>query len=851
MSLDRKVIISLVVLSFAWFGALQLLCQNVSVGLSFPKDEVGKIGCVVDMGNSQLVLSKQEIKDGVSVSFPISINAQHFFFTFQRRDKPYRIKAICLFGWPVFRASWVFSNIAPRGDVYAVATVIEGALLVDSRKENGELDYVRFFDLMLKGARLVYFGLALLPFCLLFTVMLFVWCWRNVECVDRPSVFVFLLTIFTVLSFPNPVWSSCPGLDSSWTWFLNHVSWSHFFGTDVVFTYGPLGFLLHPEGTLQNAIAGLILTLSFSAIWFLLLKVLYFNVQNGRSAAWLLLLSMLFPQMNLEWRLVVLTILLVVVANLLANDQQQGNHLENLMLAFGGIFLAVNSLIKFSALAVVLGTQMFCMIWLFFRLRKRALIPILFFLTSFLVAFLVLCGCCFSSIESFVLWLRGSIATANGYNIYMVAEKGWIELCFPFVLLAIGFALCLLRGGWRMLGVMLLASPYLFCTVKYAIVRQSSLPLMYGIVAMLAVSTVKICKIKRCAFCLTIGFYCLSIMMIAPYFMSGLYSGFPFGLNPVGIVKTLFLSHHCETVKRETAISLATKDIPSEWRKRMGQNRVLFVPFEMAPAMQTNTYFSITALPSLQLYSACHPYLDKLNAELLNGGSAPDWIVCGIEPFWSGHFLNYPRFWSDVLVHYRVEAESEFYLLLKRCKGGIGTGAISSQESEFLIEVGKWFDCHKLPSHDIRIEWERSCFGKFCGTFLRATMCYITIRYDDGTESKFQLVSDNTKAYPYSLDCIPCDKDDFIRVLKRMPMVHKPIALKFDAVTLSHLLPTVKVFSCTRSPSLNHISDRVGAYRFQGGVEAAVRRHDGFSSPLEDMAPLLSREELKKWSITD
>src|SRR4030081_922779 len=39
-----------------------------------------------------------------------------------------------------------------------------------------------------------------------------------------------------------------PGLDESWAWALNTVpQTSYIFGKDVVFTYGPLGFLMSPR----------------------------------------------------------------------------------------------------------------------------------------------------------------------------------------------------------------------------------------------------------------------------------------------------------------------------------------------------------------------------------------------------------------------------------------------------------------------------------------------------------------------------------------------------------------------------------------------------------------------------
>ena len=794
MLANRKIVALLMAFALTWCVALLMFWRNVPVGLCFAEDEIGSVGCVVtDSRDGQYALPKQEFNRGSSVSFSVPLDATHFFFRFPRRDAPYRIKALCLYGQPLFGADWVLSNIAPRGNVYARERVKDGTLLVDSREENGELDYVRFFDLIMRLARLSRYGLAFLPMVLLLAVMLLVWVWRNAGRLDHPRVYVPLLTVFTVLSFPNPVWPSAPGLDSSWTWLINHVAWSRAFGADVVFTYGPLGFLLHPEGALANALAGLALSLVFAAVWFWLLHTLYFKVENGRFAAWLLLFAMLFPQMNLEWRLVVTSVLLVAVANLLPEEPRQCCR-QQMMLGFGGMFLAVNALIKFSSFAAVFGTQAFCLVWLLFVRRKRALRPILAFAVSACVTFVILGYWCFSSFGACVLWLRGSIATAQGYNIQMVAGKGWLELLLPFAIVASILLCCLMESRRRLFLTVLVALPFLFCAVKYAIVRQSALPLMYGSVAMLALASVKVPPFRRRALCLAICFYCLSMALIVPYFLSGLYDGFPFGLNPSGVVKTLRLPHSCEVAAKETESLLPAKDIPSGWRDRIGGGRVLFVPVEMAPAMGRGTAFKTVGLPSLQLYSACHPYLDALNAALIDGEDAPDWIICGIDSSWSGHLVNYPRFWSAVLARYRVEADVAGYLLLHRRGDLVGATESLLRESESVVAVGAWLDCRTLPSRELRIVWERSWIGRFCGTFLRATRCFVTVRYDDGVECRFQLIADNTAEYPFLIDRIPANDGDFVRVLKGLP-IHVPVALKFDAESPAHLLPNIRIFS--------------------------------------------------------
>ena len=98
---------------------------------------------------------------------------------------------------------------------------------------------------------------------------------------------------------------------------------------------------------------------------------------------------MLFPQMNLEWRLVVLACLLSALPLVLPSGK--GNSVRAMCsLALAGAFLAVNSLVKFTSLTAVLGTQVFCLAWLAFSDRAQALRRVGAFAVSFAAVFAVL-----------------------------------------------------------------------------------------------------------------------------------------------------------------------------------------------------------------------------------------------------------------------------------------------------------------------------------------------------------------------------------------------------------------------------------------------------------------------------
>ena len=297
-------------------------------------------------------------------------------------------------------------------------------------------------------------------------------------------------------------------------------------------------------------------------------------------------------------------------------------------------------------------------------------------------------------------------------------------------------------------------------------------------------------------------FFVLIIMnyfVIAPSLMSGLDMGsYPFGVNPMGVVRTIFMRSEVDRLSKLSAGKVATKDVPKPWRTRIGNGSVLFVPHDMGPAMAPYTHFRIVPLPSMQMYSACHPYLDELNAALLSGDQAPDWIVSSIDGGCGGGMLNYPCFWSKVLLRYECVDESPMYLLLRKKSSVLERESLvaESKTSDVVVPVGNWFDLGVLRERQFAVEWKPTIFGRICATILRISTCFMSVRYDDGLELRFALIPDNIASHPVDIGRLPLSSSDFVNLLKGNP-IRRPVAIRFDAATSSHY-NDVAILKCCR-----------------------------------------------------
>lgn len=101
--------------------------------------------------------------------------------------------------------------------------------------------------------------------------------------------FYLLLGYAGLLLFSVNYTAVVPGLDSSWVFALNHFAHGpELFGRDLVFTYGPLGFLAVPQNIGSNLVLAAAVHIG---VWCLLLYLLLLLWEAGSRAGALFFLS--------------------------------------------------------------------------------------------------------------------------------------------------------------------------------------------------------------------------------------------------------------------------------------------------------------------------------------------------------------------------------------------------------------------------------------------------------------------------------------------------------------------------------------------------------------------------------
>ncbi len=514
------------------------------------------------------------------------------------------------------------------------------------------------------------------------------------ERVNGPRFFTIVLTVLTVLSLPDPVFPMRPGLDYSWRWMLNRLAFGNDWGESIVFTYGPLGWLVCPYGRWATVVSALVANICFCVLWIWSVRRIYISSDNGRAMAWGLVLTMFFPQQSMEWRWIVLAVVLTRVSWFAA-----------------GVVAALLSMVKFSAIVMVLGTQFFMLI----ADRQRKFI---IYGLGFSIASVLLVSTLFPSFGAYWKWLSGSVQIASGYNQYMLVDKSTLELLAPIL----AFLVLVHRPGHFL--ALLPIAPLLFCAIKYNWVRQDIGPFLYVLTFAAAFLMERFAGSRRRFAVVSILFVLIGFGMVWPWhFASGeTYVAFPYGVHPMGLVRSLTLPVSMSAVTARAKVILKGSEMPSRIRQQIGNSTVQLLGHEYSPAMVDST-LRILPYATMQMYSTYTAELDAYaaNSYTSTSANAPQFIVIdtlNLSIDSKNAFIDCPRTWAAIRANYSLRektADGRWILLERR----------SSPRSISLTRK------IKVPSATL--------FEKLVALLFRGRLRFVEIETLSGTEQTFRV----------------------------------------------------------------------------------------------------------------
>jgi hypothetical protein len=109
-----------------------------------------------------------------------------------------------------------------------------------------------------------------------------------------------IFVAFVMMTFPPCFGGMGAGLDASWMLGLNEASSRHMiYGRDIIFTYGPLGFVIHPLDVGSNLIHATFFRLGLHALWWTSVGMMLLRIR-GYSATLLFAAASLYSGIHLS-----------------------------------------------------------------------------------------------------------------------------------------------------------------------------------------------------------------------------------------------------------------------------------------------------------------------------------------------------------------------------------------------------------------------------------------------------------------------------------------------------------------------------------------------------------------------
>ncbi|MFZ0929540.1 MAG: hypothetical protein WAN11_13120 [Syntrophobacteraceae bacterium] len=582
--------------------------------------------------------------------------------------------------------------------------------------------------------------------------MLFGTCFSDMEKTKTGQALRFFLLVYIiVLAYPFYISPLSTGLDPSWVFALNHLVDSNlFFGKDVIFTCGPLGFLNWPQPIGSNPSIALICHLS---VWFLFAALLFFGVIKrlfSLDQLFMFAIVMIpFGRLNFDYFIGFLILLLLCFSLYLRN------WLPCFLLAI--LLTPALFFMKFTsglfALPAVLALSFFQL----FTDRNRGILQLVLSLILIPLLFTGAYLLYNPSFTDMLAYLRGSFELSSEYSVAMsMSVPGrWYEIYFAFIF-AIAYlfvSIRLYRSGQPSFWLSLAFLPSLFLAFKHGFVRQDVHVTIFFVAALFITALLLLFSDLRKAKMKEMN-YIFPILVIICFFVyqQHQHSFLLDRIFPVASIKRIIKTFDLETQGK--AFQLEKEKLPKDFLAEIGRSKVGIFPSEISYVAANNLDYS--PLPVIQSYCALTSCLDKLNADFLSGAKAPPYLLMGFESVDGRNCLiDVPSTWLSIYKWYEPCLTSESVLLLRkkeapRFKRLEAAGAAEYPKTESV----------RLPDFEgpllVKISVDLTLTGKLVKTLYKILPVEMALTDDAGRVSVFRVVPDTLKNGMF-LNYLPMD----------------------------------------------------------------------------------------------
>ena len=500
------------------------------------------------------------------------------------------------------------------------------------------------------------------------------------------------------MGFPAERFPIAAGLDASWTYGINLAAEQGLiFGRDVLFTYGPFGYLRSPVPIGSNLPKAIIFQLGLHlGLCALLLLIAAKTKRPHALVIWAFGFSAaLALGLSYEYQVVGVAILLACAANHLFSSAW--------MLLASGALSTFLLFIRPGAGVLALATSAALLLFGWPAGRRWLWSAAYLSATGLVTTVLLVSFLRFGSIESLATWLRLSGELMRGFDVAMSVQGPREQSIFALVA-AGAFLAPAIRATSQHARLCLAFSPAVFLCFKHTFVRQDVehvFSIFFGFLLLLAASIYLFLDRARERWTAAVVMACVALLGAGLQVREGRFSTHQLSevfSGQTGFRKlndTLALRQQLAAFDRLSAQSLAEDALPPRWLELTGRESGSVMPFPSEISWCPANHLRCRLYPPLQAYSAYTGILDEWGASIFETIRAPDFVVAELVSIDGRNgWFDVPLTWRSLLAHYRlVDSEDGGRLLLGKRAKPVASRLVSLSRTR--ERVGQWIP---LPS---------------------------------------------------------------------------------------------------------------------------------------------------------
>lgn len=554
------------------------------------------------------------------------------------------------------------------------------------------------------------------------------------------SLIVFLLTATVIGTTIES------GLDPSYTFAFNYFFLHDIqIGKDIIFSFGPLSFLLWPQPQGNNLFIATIIIFILKYIFILLIYNLYFLIHSKKNyLTWFFLTIYIyvFASLTNVHNILIFIPLLLVFHYYMTK--------KIFWIIFASSMLAIALLVKASTgIIAFLPLLSFSVYSIFVKDYK---IPIIIFFTLS-STFLLIWFSLYQNFLGIYDYLYGILELSKGNSTAMTLnpKNNWLIFLF-FLFLILSFPL--LKKEKHISFFYLISIVSLAAAFKYAVSREDHIfyflefLLQYILLIFLIIKNV---KKEDIIYLLSAYFLFILFIFYTPY-RNNMSNYFMTSLSSLSVntFQAFNFQNREKNLKAISTNSLKPFILHPEDKKLIDKSTVDIYPWDTSYIAANNLNWK--PRPTFQSYISYTSYLDQNNANYIKSQEASQYLIWQTK-HWGGeissidgrYLLNdEPMTLYELLNHYDIVSRRDSYFILQRSKSKLTKKFIMKTEYTW----NKWIDIPQNSNYTFLVAntyIERSILQKIKKLIYKEFQVYIYYKFQDNTEKRYRLVVDTAK----------------------------------------------------------------------------------------------------------